>query len=152
MKIVKCLVVLAVIGMASSAFADEPGSMVFLSTKTDIMGCYFKKGEENKVRKDFKTIFSYGEQICMRAYTTGKIGQEVNMQDFVDGTFYKGFVFSWKYPEGDSGFWQVLPALAETRPLPRGKHCIKMFVTGPDADGVKPAHRRLAAQGCFTVK
>ncbi len=151
MKIINILAIAGLISMASPVLAENPGDIVFLSTKTDIMGCYFKKGEEDKARKNFKTSFSYGEKVCMRVYTTGTIGQEINAQDFLDNRFYKGYVFSWNYPEGNSGFWMVSEALAEMKPLPRGKHCIKMYVTGTDDKGIKPKERRLAAKGCFNI-
>ena len=151
MRLVATLVVVSLF-MVSPVMATTPGKIVFLSTKTDIKGCYFKKGEEQQAKSKFRTTFSFGEEVCMRAYATGKIGNEINMQDFIDGKFYKGYVFSWKYPNGDSGFWLVKGALAELKPLPRGRHCVKMFVTGPDENGVRPKHRRLAAQGCFNVQ
>jgi len=151
MKILNFLAIFCFISIAAPALAEQPGDIVFLTTKTDIMGCYFKKGEESKARQNFKTSFSYGDTICMRAYTTGKIGTEVNMQDFHNNNFHKGYVFSWKHPDGDSGFWLVNQALAEMTPLPRGKHCVQMYVTGPDAQGKKPKDRRLAAKGCFNI-
>jgi hypothetical protein len=151
MKTLPRLIMAALIGSSAAVSATEPGTIVFLPTATDIKGCYFRQGEEQAARGRFKTTFTYGEKVCMRAYATGRIGAEVNMQDFVDGQFHKGYVFSWKYPEGTSGFWVVADALAELRPLPRGKHCIEMYVTGPDDRGVVPEHRRLAARGCFTV-
>lgn len=151
MKLFNMLVGLGLVCANTLTMAAQPGEIVFLSTPSDIYGCYFKKGEESSVKNRLKNTFSFGEKVCMRAYTTGKIGSEINMQDFHDGNFYKGYVFNWKHTNGDSGFWMVANAIADLRPLPKGKHCIQMYVTGPDDNGNKPAHRRLAAKGCFTV-
>ncbi len=146
------IITFVLVAISSSVSAVAPRKIVFLSTKSDLMGCYFKQGEEAKVKHRFKDAFPYGTEVCMRAYTHGKIGEQINVQDWVNGKFYKGYIAPFKWSDGNTVFRVVRKSIMAVNHLPRGRHCISLYVTGPGPE--KRTHggkRRLAAKGCFSI-